>query len=95
MRFEWNQTKAARNVHKHGVSFEEAVSVFYDELAIQFYDEGSLGSSEEEHYLLLGQSHKLRLLLVSHRERSNGDVIRIIFARKATRKEAERYPKPQ
>ena len=88
MRFEWNQTKAARNEWKHGVSFEEAESVFYDEQAIQFYDDAN---SDEERFLLLGRSHKLRLLLISHCERNNGDVIRIISARKAALREAKHY----
>lgn len=90
MRFEWNQTKAARNEQKHGVSFGEALSVFYDEHAIQFIDQDH---ADEIRYLLLGMSNRLRLLIVSHCEREQGEVIRIISARKATRKERSHYPK--
>jgi hypothetical protein len=75
---------------KHGVTFEEASSVFYDELAIQFYDDAN--SDEEQRFLMLGFSDTARLLLVCHCEREQGNVIRIISARKATRKEAQFYP---
>ena len=89
IRFEWDQPKAAANLRKHGVSFEEAQSVFYDEFAIQFYDDEH--SAEEERFLLLGLSDAARLLLVCHCEREEGDLIRIISARKATKRESAFY----
>lgn len=87
--FEWNETKALANVRKHGVSFEEAKSVFYDEFAVQFFD-GS-HSDDEERFLMLGTSSEARLLLVCHCERGHGTVIRIISARKATKREGAFY----
>jgi len=89
IQFEWDQPKAAANLRKHGVSFEEAQSVFYDEFAIQFYDDEHSG--EEERFLLLGMSDTARLLLVCHCEREAGDLIRIISARKATKRESAFY----
>ena len=89
IRFEWDQPKATANLRKHGVSFEEAQSVFYDEFAIQFYDDEH--SKEEERFLLLGMSDTARLLLVCHCEREAGDLIRIISARKATKRESAFY----
>ncbi|MDP3511126.1 MAG: BrnT family toxin [Sulfuritalea sp.] len=87
--FEWDGAKAKANVRKHGVAFEEAQSVFYDEFAIQFFDdEHSMG---EERFLLLGMSTTARLLLVCHCEREAGDIIRIISARKATPRESAFY----
>jgi len=87
--FDWDPAKAASNFRKHGVSFEEAKSVFYDEYAVQFYDEPH--SSHEERFLLLGMSSGAQLLLVCHCERDSGDVIRIISARKATKHESSFY----
>jgi uncharacterized DUF497 family protein len=89
IRFEWDPAKAASNVRKHGVSFEEARSVFYDEFAVQFYDEPH--SSYEDRFLLLGMSSGAHLLLVCHCERAGGGVIRIISARKATQQESSFY----
>lgn len=89
IRFVWDRTKATANVKKHGVSFEEAQTVFYDELAIQFFDVEH--SSEEDRFLLLGMSSEANLLLVCHCERAGGDVIRIISARKATKGESRYY----
>jgi uncharacterized DUF497 family protein len=89
IQFEWDQPKATANLRKHGVSFEEAQSVFYDEFAIQFYDDEH--SKEEERFLLLGMSDSARLLLVCHCEREAGDLIRIISARKATKRESAFY----
>jgi len=86
---EWDPAKAKANVRKHGVSFEEALSVFYDEFAVQFFDDDHL--SEEERFLLLGMSTGARLLLVCHCEREAGHVIRIISARKATKRESAFY----
>lgn len=89
IQFEWGKAKAALNIEKHGVTFEEAQSVFYDELAVQFFDEEH--SSEEERFLLLGMSANARLLLVCHCEREQGNIIRIISARKATKREVTFY----
>ncbi len=89
IRFSWNQTKAKSNLKKHGVSFEEAQSVFYDDLAVQFYDEDS---SDEERFLLLGMSNESRILMVVHCERGeDGEELRIISARKATKNEQLYY----
>lgn len=90
--FNWDSTKAALNAKKHGVSFEEAQSIFYDEYAVQFFDEAH--SSDEERFLMLGMSSGASLLLVCHCERDNGDIIRIISARKATRRESAFYSRP-
>ena len=89
MRFEWDPAKAAANVKKHKISFEVAKTVFYDDFAVQFFDEEH--SSDEDRFLLLGMSSDARLLLVCHCEREDGDVIRIISARKATETEAQHY----
>ena len=87
--FEWDPAKATGNLRKHGVSFDDAQSVFYDEFAIQFFDEEHSGS--EERFLLLGVSTGANLLLVCHCERDAGNVIRIISARKATKRESTFY----
>ncbi len=89
IKFDWDATKAASNLRKHGVSFEEAQSVFYDEFALQFDDESH--SAEEDRFLLLGMSSGAHLLLVCHCERAGGEVIRIISARKATKQESSFY----
>lgn len=87
--FEWNQTKASSNEQKHGVSFKEAQTVFYDEFAVQFFDADN--SEEEDRFLMLGTSALGRILLVCHCERVQGNVIRIISARKATARERTHY----
>jgi hypothetical protein len=87
--FDWDQQKARSNLARHGVGFSEAVTVFYDEHALQFFDEAN--SQDEDRYIMLGLSHKLRILLVVHCERDNGRTIRIISARKATPKERAHY----
>ena len=89
MRFEWDPAKAASNAKKHKVTFEVAKTVFYDDFAIQFFDEEH--SFDEDRFLLLGMSSDARLLLVCHCEREDGDVVRIISARKATDSEAQYY----
>jgi uncharacterized protein len=89
MRFEWDPVKAAANAKKHKVTFEVAKTVFYDDFAVQFFDEEH--SSDEDRFLLLGMSSDARLLLVCHCERDDGEVIRIISARKATDNEAQHY----
>jgi len=91
--FEWSQPKARANLKKHGISFEEAQSVFYDEFARQFYDDEH--SEDEDRFILLGKSNQSRLLIVCHCERASGDIIRIISARKATAKERKFYEGPK
>ncbi len=88
IRFEWDPRKARSNEKKHGVSFEEAQSVFFDEQALLLEDPRPL--QEEERFVLLGLSASLRLLVVIHALR-DGDVIRIISARKASRLETREY----
>lgn len=87
--FEWNPAKAKANLKKHGVAFEEARSVFYDEFAIQFFDEEN--SESEDRFLMLGLSNESKTLVVSHCERNEGGTIRIISARKATPSERKYY----
>jgi len=89
IKFEWNDAKAASNKKKHGISFEEAKSVFYDESAIQFFDEDN--SESEDRFLMLGLSNESHILLVCHCERDSGNSIRIISARKATNNERKFY----
>ena len=89
IRFEWDASKATGNLRKHRVSFDEAKSVFYDEFAVQFF--GDEHSSDEDRFLLLGLSSGTRLLIVCHCERDDGEVIRIISARKATQRESAFY----
>ena len=90
LQFEWDDRKAAANEQKHGVSFEEARTVFFDERARLIDDPDH--SDDEERFILLGLSSVLRLLLVCHCYRSDGNSIRIISARKATALEAKYYP---
>ncbi len=89
IKFEWDTAKANSNKKKHGVSFEEAQSVFYDEFAVQFFDDES--SKLEDRFLMLGFSDEARLLIVCHCERNQGSIIRIISARKATKIESKYY----
>ena len=89
IKFEWDSDKATANIKQHGVSFEEAKSVFYDDFAVQFFDEEH--STSEERFLLLGMSTGVRLLLVCHCEREEGNIIRVISARKATKTESTFY----
>jgi uncharacterized DUF497 family protein len=90
LRFEWGERKAAENAKKHGVSFEEARSVFFDERARLIDDPEH--SENEDRFILLGLSSSLRLLIVCHCYRRAGNVIRIVSARKATAREAKSYP---
>lgn len=89
IRFEWDEKKNRQNVRKHGVSFEEAQSVFLDDHAMRFYDPDHSG--DEDRFLMLGLSFTLRVLVVCHCYRERDVVIRIISARKATRQEGEHY----
>ncbi len=87
--FEWDGNKARLNEKKHGISFEEAATVFYDEMAIEFYDDEH--SEWEDRFLLLGLSSRLNLLLVCHCFNESDGTIRIISARKATKNESKFY----
>lgn len=89
MNFEWDENKARINLQKHGVSFEEAQTVFYDENALLIDDPDH--SEDEERFIILGLSAGARLLVVCHCYRESETVIRIISARKATRKETQYY----
>ena len=89
LRFDWDERKAAANAKKHGVSFEEAKSVFLDERAKLINDPDH--SEDEERFVLLGISSTLRLLVVCHCYRDVGNVIRIISARKANASESKFY----
>jgi uncharacterized protein len=88
--FEWDERKAAANLKKHGVSFEDAKSVFLDDRAKLIDDPDH--SENEDRMVLLGLSYALRLLVVCHCYRGEDGVIRIISARKATAKESKSYP---
>jgi len=87
MKFEWHKTKAASNLRKHGVTFDEAATVFADSLSHLFPDIDH--SDDETRFLIIGISQAGRILVVSHAER--GERIRIISAREATRKERRFY----
>jgi len=87
--FEWDDRKNAANEHKHGVSFEDAQTVFFDEKAIEFDDPDH--SVQEQRFILLGLSVKLKILVVCHCYREDESIIRIISARKATQKEQGVY----
>jgi uncharacterized DUF497 family protein len=89
IRFEWDQKKAAANLRKRNVSFEDAQSVFSDERALLIDDPDH--SEDEDRFVLLGLSQSLRLLVVVHCYRSEGQVIRIISARKAEADERSIY----
>ena len=85
--FEWDENKADRNLKKHGVSFEEASTVFADPLSRTIAD--PLHSEEEDRFVILGQSHRTRLLVIVSTER--GENLRIISARPAGRRERKDY----
>jgi len=87
--FEWDEQKNRENKRKHGVSFEEAQAVFFDEKAVRYYDPDH--SEEEDRFIMLGLSLKLRALVVCHCFRSDDRSIRIISARKANKREAAAY----
>lgn len=89
IRFEWDEAKNRQNIRKHGISFEEAQTVFLDDHAIRFYDPDH--SEEEDRFIMLGISFKLRVLVVCHCYKESDSVIRIISARKATRQEGKHY----
>jgi len=87
--FEWDDRKAQQNEKKHGISFEEAQTAFYDENARLTPDPDH--SQDEDRYILLGLSAVLRVLIVCHVYRQDDEVIRIISARKATKREQQQY----
>lgn len=87
--FSWDARKARQNLQKHKVSFEEATTVFYDENAIEFFDPDH--SIDEDRFLMLGLSGHLRIMVVSYCLRKRDSEIRIISARKATKKEGQVY----
>ncbi|MCR5590261.1 MAG: BrnT family toxin [Lachnospiraceae bacterium] len=89
--FDWDEEKNKKNIKKHKVSFEEAVTVFYDENAIVFDDPDH--SKDENRFLIIGESVTDKLLIVSHCYRDNDNVIRIISARLAVKKEKAYYNK--
>ena len=89
IRFEWDEGKNRENKRKHGVSFEEAKSVFLDENAIRYFDPDH--SLDDDRFLMLGLSFKLRVLVVCHCYQVDDSLIRIISARKANRKESAIY----
>ncbi len=93
MKFEWDPEKERRNIQKHGVTFEEAAYVFSDPFALSRFDEEHSG--EEERYVLLGKTKYDKLVIVIHtfRDASGMETVRIISARKATKRESGFYEK--
>ncbi|HPI41194.1 MAG TPA: BrnT family toxin [Pseudobdellovibrionaceae bacterium] len=89
--FEWDNHKNQENRKKHGVWFEEEQQVFDDTNAIMFFDQDH--SKSEDRFILLGLSASVRVLVVVYCERHKGKIVRIISARKATKKEMNRYEK--
>jgi uncharacterized DUF497 family protein len=89
LKFEWDTRKATANLKKHGISFDEAKSAFFDEQAKLIDDPDH--SEDEDRFILLGLSHSLRIVVVCHCYRGDDDVIRIISARKATTRELKEY----
>ncbi|MEQ1912802.1 MAG: BrnT family toxin [Vicinamibacterales bacterium] len=89
IRFEWDARKARANLAKHGVSFEEASSAFYDELGLLLDDPDA--TVKEDRFILLGFSSRMRLLVVVHCFREPDETIRIISARQAAQHETDLY----
>ena len=87
--FVWDERKDRQNQKQHGVSFEEAQSVFFDDAAREFFDPDH--SEVEQRFLLVGRSYRLRVLLICHCYRESESVIRIISARRATNRERTVY----
>ena len=90
LKFEWDESKASANLKKHGVSFDEARTVFFDERARLIDDPEH--SNDEDRFILLGLSSSLRVMVVCHCYRSPDNIIRLISARKATSSESKFYP---
>ena len=91
LEFEWDEKKNNINIKKHGISFEEAIMVFYDDDAIVFDDPDH--SIEENRFLIIGMTDKDKICILSHCYRDNEDKIRIISARKAEKGEIRVYNK--
>lgn len=89
IKFEWDEVKASTNLKKHGISFDEATTVFYDESGILFDDPEH--SENEERFIIIGISENANLLVVCHCYRQSETVIRLISARKATKTETKQY----
>jgi len=87
--FEWDENKNKANIRKHGIPFNEAMTVFSDENAVVIADTDH--AEQEERFIILGLSQNMRLLVVCHCYRQSDAVIRIISARKANKAEAEHY----
>jgi uncharacterized protein len=87
MEFEWDEGKAETNLIKHGVSFDDAQTIFNDPLYVDFYDPDH--SEDEDRYLIIGESNRGRLLIVSYTERGNNT--RLISARETTKSERKIY----
>ena len=87
--FDWDPAKEASNIRKHGITFEEASTVFDDDEAIYFDDEAH--SQDEERFIVIGYSRRERMLIVCHCYRNGDTLIRIISARKATKPESKLY----
>lgn len=89
LQFEWDDKKNQNNIKKHGISFEEAASVFEDDESLIIADDEH--SNDEERFILIGFSFKTNLLVVCHCYREKDSIIRIISARKADSKERQKY----
>ncbi len=89
IRFSWDQAKILANVRNHGITFEEGTTVFGDENARLRYDPDH--SQDEDRFILLGMSAKVRLLVVVHSHRESEEIVRIISTRKATKSEQKQY----
>jgi len=89
IQFEWDEEKNRANIKKHGVSFEDAKTVFYDENARIINDPDH--SEEEDRFIILGLSFQMKMLIVCHCYRERDEIIRIISARQATKKETKEY----
>ena len=89
LKFEWDSRKDKSNIKKHGVTFEEAKTAFFDEQAIVYFDPEH--SDEDDRFILLGTSHLLNQLVVCHCFREEETVVRIISARKANKNECDAY----
>mgnify|MGYP001766189789 CR=1 FL=1 len=87
--FSWDERKNEFNKKKHGGSFDEAKTVFFDENAIRYFDPDH--SEDEDRFLMVGVSRNLRMIIVCHSFREQDSVIRIISARKATKSEEDNY----
>jgi uncharacterized DUF497 family protein len=89
IQFQWDQNKNIENIKNHKVSFEEAKTVFFDENARLITDPEH--SINEERFIILGISNKLRILVVAHTYKENDEIIRIISARKSNKTESKYY----